>query len=166
MAGNRKIIVAEMAVAAVWTWVALKVVPGWLDLADRSFVETALTVFLAPGLVLAAMVLTVGLHRFLGLDALEGGSFRGQHAAINQRVLINTTEQLVLGVTIWPAAAYHLGDQGPGVLTAMSLSFVVARIFFWIGYHIRPELRAFGFAATFYPTVVLGIWGLVRALGA
>lgn len=160
---DRGLIVVEMGFAAVWTWVVFTKVPGWITVPEGSFTEVAVTAFLGPGLVMAAMVLAVGLHRFLGNDALEGGAFKGPRAAVNQRVLINTTEQLVLGLAIWPSAAVHLGDKGPGVLIAMSLSFVVARLFFWAGYHIKPAMRAFGFAATFYPTVVLGIWGLIRA---
>lgn len=160
---DRALIVVEMAFAAIWTYIVITVVPNWISVPDGAFVEVAVTAFLGPGLLMAAMVLAVGLHRFLGNDALEGGAFKGEHAAINQRVLINTTEQLVLGLAIWPSAAVHLGDRGPGILLAMSLSFVVARLFFWAGYHIKPAMRAFGFAATFYPTVALGIWGLIRA---
>lgn len=161
--GDRTLIIIEMAFAAVWTWVVFTYLPDWVRVPDSSFAEAALTTFLGPGMLMAMMVLTVGLHRFLGNDALEGGRFHGAHAAVNQRVLINSTEQLVLAMAIWPAAALQLGERGPGILAAMGVSFVVARILFWVGYHIRPAMRAFGFAATFYPTVVLGVWGLIRS---
>ena len=36
--------------------------------------------------------------------------------------------------------------------------FVVGRVAFWIGYHQSPLSRAFGFATTFYPTVVVLVW--------
>ncbi|WP_420859307.1 MAPEG family protein [Marivivens marinus] len=163
---DRVIIVVEMGFAALWTAILFTAVPGWLPVPQGPFVETAMLAFLGPGLVLGVMVMAVGLHRFLGNDAPEGGGFHGPRAKINQRVLINSTEQTVLALAIWPAAALQLGERGPEILIAMSCSFVLARLLFWAGYHLRPALRAFGFAATFYPTMALGIWGAVRAMGA
>ncbi len=56
-----------------------------------------------------------------------------------------------------------LGD-GPGVVTCLGIGFAVARLAFWIGYHISPPLRAFGFAATFYPTIIALVWALIARL--
>ena len=156
-------IVIEMAIAAIWTWVVFTRLPGLMTVPDGPLIETVMRAFLLPGLVLAAMVMTVGLHRFIGNDAAEGGRFHGPRAQINQRVLINSTEQTVLALAIWPGAALAIGEQGPAILTAMGLSFVLARLLFWAGYHIRAPLRALGFAATFYPTVAFGIWGVIAA---
>ena len=47
------------------------------------------------------------------------------------------------------------------LVLVMSLAFAIARLLFWIGYHRAPPLRAFGFAATFYPTVAAALWALV-----
>jgi urea transporter len=33
---------------------------------------------------------------------------------------------------------------------------------FWVGYHFNPYLRAFGFGVTFYPTVVVYLWLVLR----
>ncbi len=43
----------------------------------------------------------------------------------------------------------------------MGVGFGVARLAFWIGYHRSAPARAFGFAATFYPTVLATLWALV-----
>ena len=85
---------------------------------------------------------------------------RGSGADIDQRVLTNTTEQLVLGLCVWPAAAVILAGDGPGVIVVLGLNFAFARLLFWGGYHLSPRLRAFGFAASFYPTVLVAGWTL------
>lgn len=160
---DKGMIVIEMALAVIWTWVVFTKGVSWVSVPDGPIYEVAMRAFLLPGLILAAMVMAVGLHRFLGNDAAEGGRFHGHRAQINQRVLINSTEQTVLALAIWPGAALAIGEQGPAILTAMGLSFVLARLLFWAGYHIRAPLRALGFAATFYPTVAFGIWGVIAA---
>ena len=44
-------------------------------------------------------------------------------------------------------------------LTAL---FLLGRVLFWIGYHYNPYLRAFGFGITFYPTVAVFLWLILR----
>lgn len=51
---------------------------------------------------------------------------------------------------------------GAGTVLALGIGFAVARVAFWVGYHMAPPLRAFGFAATFYPTVLAALWVLWR----
>ena len=46
----------------------------------------------------------------------------------------------------------------------LGVAFAVARLAFWAGYHMAPPLRAFGFAATFYPTVLVALWALWRVV--
>ncbi|TDK41424.1 MAPEG family protein [Antarcticimicrobium luteum] len=115
--------------------------------------------FLAPGLVLAAMIGRLAARRFFD-DALIDGAepAPGSAADIDQRVLRNTLEQLALALALWPFAALTLGGA---VAIALGLSFALMRILFWIGYHLSPPLRGLGFAGTFYPTVLAGLWALV-----
>ena len=44
------------------------------------------------------------------------------------------------------------------ILTAL---FLLGRVLFWIGYHY-PYVRAFGFGITFYPTVAVYLWLILR----
>ena len=80
---------------------------------------------------------------------------------IDARVLQNTVEQLVLALCLWPPTAYLLAGDGPGVAVALGIGFCLARLAFWVGYHRAPSLRAFGFAATFYPTVMALAWAVL-----
>ena len=51
-----------------------------------------------------------------------------------------------------------------GTVLALAMSFFIARLLFWVGYHISPPLRGLGFAATFYPTVLAALASIVAAL--
>ena len=114
---------------------------------------------IAPGLVMAVMIGRLAARRFFDDDIIDGATFEpGSAAWIDQRVLANTVEQSVLAVLVWPFVALTLGGQ---VVLAMGFAFAAARLAFWIGYHVSPPLRAFGFAATFYTTVLAGVWSVV-----
>ena len=86
----------------------------------------------------------------------------GSRAEVDQRVLVNTVEQLVLALCLWPPVAYLLSADGPGVVVALGVGFTIARLAFWIGYHLAPPLRGFGFAATFYPTVFATLYAVLQ----
>lgn len=115
--------------------------------------------FLPPGLILAAMIARLSQRRFFDETIIDGQATTGG-AEIDRRVLVNTVEQIVLALCIWPALAVLLGPAGAAVSLVLEFSFVVARIAFWIGYHVSSSARAFGFAATFYPTVFAGVWAI------
>ncbi len=75
--------------------------------------------------------------------------------------LQNTVEQLVLALALWPITGTVLAVDGPGVVVCLGVGFAIARVAFWIGYHLSPPLRAFGFAATFYPTLMAVGWAVL-----
>ncbi|MEM7733306.1 MAG: MAPEG family protein [Pseudomonadota bacterium] len=124
-----------------------------------ALIPTIMTAFFSPGLVMAAMVARVALRRFVEVDTrMEPLSEAGE---MDRRVLQNTVEQLVIAAAIWPAAAVLLGPAGPGVIIALGLGFAVARLLFWVGCHRSPMLRSVGFAATFFPSVLVALWALI-----
>ena len=159
--GKRAMIALSVALGAVWSLALLWAGATLVSIPVFALVPTVLTSFLAPGLVTVFMVGRLAQRRFFDDAIIDGDAFvPGSAADIDQRVLTNTIEQLVLALCIWPAAAVLLGGHGPGVIMCLGLGFAFARIAFWIGYHLSPPLRGFGFAATFYPTVFAGIWVL------
>ena len=149
-----------MSAGLLWGIAVLWIGARLINLPVFSLVPTIMTAFLAPGLVTMAMIGRLAQRRFFDEAAIDGQPFTGP-GAIDQRVLSNTVEQLVLALCVWPAAAVILADDGPGVVAALGLGFAVARLAFWGGYHLSPPMRAFGFAATFYPTVLVALWALV-----
>jgi uncharacterized membrane protein YecN with MAPEG domain len=150
-----------MAAGALW---ALAVVWG-PQRADLAFLPAPIAVpgaFVAPGLVMLAMIGRLAQRRFFDDAIIDGNDFvPGTAAWVDQRVLSNTTEQVVLALLIWPFVALTLGGA---VVLVMGAAFGIARLAFWVGYHRAPQLRAFGFAATFYPTVLAALWSLVAWL--
>ena len=114
---------------------------------------------IGPGLVMIAMIGSLAHRRFFDDSHVDGQAFEtGSPGWVDQQVLNNTVEQAVLAMLIWPFVALTLGGT---VVIWMGTAFAAARVLFWIGYRRAPALRAFGFAATFYTTVLAGIWTLI-----
>jgi hypothetical protein len=158
MIGKRLAILLGMAAGAVW---AVAVV--WLpQRAGLPFIPAPIAVpgaLIAPGLVTGVMIAVLAARRFFDAGLIDGTDFAaGSRAWLDQRVLSNTTEQLVLALVVWPFVASSLGGA---VVLAMGLAFALARLAFWAGYHLWAPLRAFGFAASFYPTVLAAVWSVV-----
>lgn len=150
-----------MALGMLW---ALLLLWGAAEFVKRpvfTLMPTIMTAFFLPGIVMLLMVAKLAQRRFFDEAIIDGEPLSGA-AEIDQRVLRNTVEQLVLALAIWPAAAVILTGDGPGVIICLGLGFFLARVAFWCGYHISPPLRAFGFAATFYPTVLVAFWACWR----
>lgn len=145
-----------------WSVVLLVIAAVFVAIPVFALLPTIMTAFLAPGLVMAAMVARVAQRRYAEGDA-ETGPNRGMLSdagEVDRRVLHNTTEQLVLAAAIWPAAAVLLGSSGPGVIIALGLGFAIARLAYWVGCHRGVILRAFGFSATFFPTLLVALWAV------
>ncbi|WP_397542348.1 MAPEG family protein [Roseovarius salis] len=147
------------AAGLVWALLLLWVAASFVRLPVFTLMPTIMTAFLAPGLVLAAMVLRVALRRTGDRDMLAGGPLHGP-AVADQRALQNTLEQLVLALCIWPAAAVMLGGAGPGVIVTLGGGFALTRLVYWVGCHRASHLRILGFSAGFWPTVLVALWAL------
>jgi MAPEG family len=155
---KRQVIAVSMVAGVLW---ALAIVWG-SQAANLPFLMPQLALpaaFFGPGLVTIAMIGRLAQRRFFDYAIIDGQDFvQGSSGWIDQKVLSNTIEQLVLALVIWPFVASSLGGL---IVLIMGFAFVIARLLFWIGYHISPPMRGFGFAATFYPTVLAAIWSVL-----
>jgi hypothetical protein len=113
-----------------------------------------------PALLFFAMVVVVGNARFLSeaIDPTLGKE--SQKMVVDGRVADNTLQQLVLFLVGTSALAVTLPLHRITIVAAVSITFVIVRIAFWIGYRIKPVYRAFGFASTAYMNIAM----LVAAL--
>ncbi|MFK7752930.1 MAG: MAPEG family protein [Sedimentitalea sp.] len=102
--------------------------------------------FMAPGLVLAAMV---------------ARCWASDHAT-DRDVLRNTITQAVLAFLIWPFVALTLGGA---ITVVMGFAFALSCAIYWLGAHVGAPLRQFGFAATFFTTVLAAVWSVVAWMG-
>lgn len=157
---RRLLILGGMAAGLVWAVALVAVARGAPFIPAPVALPTA---FILPGLVLIAMIGRLAARRFFDDALIDGQPFApGTGAARDQAILTNSIEQLVLALVIWPFVANSLGGA---VVLALGVSFAVARLLFWVGYHISPPLRALGFAGTFYPTVVAALWSGAAWMG-
>lgn len=154
---KRALILAGMVLGAVWA-AAFVLLPLQQDL---PFVPPALALplaFLIPGGVMALMVASLAARRFFDADLIDGQPAQeNSAAAIDQRVLTNTVEQMVLALLVWPFIGFSLGGVS---IIALGIGMAVARLLFWLGYHLWSPLRAFGFAASFFPTLFGAFWAV------
>ncbi|MEQ8256931.1 MAG: MAPEG family protein [Roseovarius confluentis] len=154
---KRPKILVGMAAGLVWA-VAVLWIGRQIPVPMAMMQPTLMGAAFGPGVVLVLMIGRLAQRRFFDDDTIDGQPLTGG-AAIDARVLQNTVEQVVLALCIWPLVGFFLGA---GTVLALGIGFAVARVAFWVGYHVAPPLRAFGFAATFYPTVLAALWVLWR----
>ncbi|MGA9603705.1 MAG: MAPEG family protein [Methyloceanibacter sp.] len=81
---------------------------------------------------------------------------------INTRFILNTFEQFILYFIGNAGLAIYCPPQEARTLIILTALFLLGRVMFWVGYHFNPYLRAFGFGVTFYPTVVVYLWLILR----
>lgn len=158
---KRVLIALGMVLGMAWS-VAIVVLPLQMGL---PFVPPAFALPIAlalPGVAMAMMIAVLAMRRFFDPDMIDGQALRpGSRGAIDQAVLRNTSEQLLLALLIWPLIGYGLGGVS---LIVLGAGLLLARLLFWLGYHLAPPLRAFGFAASFYPTIFGLFWAVWEVL--
>lgn len=165
LSAEQRRVVIQIAAAIVYTVVVM-----WVG-ATQFAVDPAVTNnrlpfvlgwLLLPGLCLLAAIARVGMSRFNDSATFDGSPPpTGSPADIDRRFLQNTLEQVVLAAIGWIVLALALPSFHLGVIPAMAVSFVFARLCFWIGYRRSGAARAFGFAATFLPTAASYAWTLL-----
>ncbi|PVB61254.1 hypothetical protein DCO57_13020 [Labrenzia sp. 011] len=139
--------------AAAWlipeTWLPADTASARMALAARS------TLFAAFWLL--ATIGILARHRFFTPADIDGSGLTTgtDMARIYQAVLQNTLEQTVLAGFVYASFAALAPDRMLGALPVAAVLFWLGRALFWHGYAKGAGARAFGFALTFYPTVML-----------
>jgi uncharacterized membrane protein YecN with MAPEG domain len=152
-----------MAGAAAIGIVAL-VTAGWFDpghdLPER--LRALAMALVVPGLWSAAAIGNVARSRFFSARSIDGGD-ADPAVAQGRAIAQNTLEQAVLAVIAY-AALTIATDRSTFALAVLATCFTVGRFGFWAGYRRGAAARAFGFALTFYPTVLALLAALVLAI--
>jgi len=96
------------------------------------------------------MVVAVGNARFLGeaIDPTLGKE--DPKMVVDGRVADNTLQQFILFLVGMLGLAVTLPADRLSLLPAVSITFVVFRLIFWVGYRINPLYRAPGFSSIVY----------------
>lgn len=148
----------------VWGFSQLILPPAIPDTAaDR--IAYALRWAIPPALLFFVMVGAVGNARFKSeaIDPTLGKE--SQKMIVDGRVADNTLQQLVLFLVGMLGLAVTLPAHRLNIVAAVSITFVIVRTAFWIGYRIKPVYRAFGFSSTAYMNLgmlVASLWLWLR----
>lgn len=136
--------------------------PDYWSVADRlALMIQCSIVSLVPAIAAIAVVATQRLNP----DMWIGQEVKRYSALdINNRFILNTVEQFILFVVGLSGIALFAPFQEAHSIPVLTSLFLLGRALFWYGYHKNPYLRAFGFGITFYPTIGVYIWLLIRML--
>lgn len=115
------------------------------------------TCMLAPAVALALSIARLARHRFFSAQDIDGSAFTNatETARILQALIQNTLEQTALAVAVYVAWSTLAPAYFLPALPAAAIMFLAGRLLFFAGYAGGAVARSFGFALTFYPTVVL-----------
>jgi len=120
------------------------------------------TEVLAISIILPVLCLIISIgrlakFRFFSPDDIDGSALSkgSEDAAILQSKLQNTLEQCVIAVMVYTAWCFLMPVSFLSAIPLSSMLFAVGRVLFFNGYKNGAASRAFGFALTFYSTLVL-----------
>lgn len=137
---------------------------GWFDpghaLSER--LRVLAVALVVPGLWSAAAIGNVARIRFFSPLSIDGGD-ADPAVAQGRAVAQNTLEQAVLAAIAY-AALTLATDRSAFPVAALAICFTVGRVGFWMGYRRGAAARAFGFALTFYPSVLALLAALLLAI--
>jgi len=104
---------------------------------------------------LAAAIANVARLRFFSPQDMDGSgmSEATDKVRIGNAVLQNTLEQATLAIPVHLALAALL-PRPAALIMVLVVLFSIGRALFWIGYRKGAAARAFGFALTFYPSLL------------
>ena len=125
------------------------------DLTSRAII--AAWSILAPAATLMICVARLAKHRFFTPEDIDGSALTSgtERARFLQALLQNTLEQACIAVPIYVATSFVVPARLLGVVPAAAVLFVIGRALFFAGYAQGASSRAYGFALTFYPTVLM-----------
>lgn len=113
-------------------------------------------------LPLLISIIAVGNNRFFtnGIDPTL--HLEDTKTQINGRVVENNLQQYALFYAGTLGLSVNLTADQMRIIPAAAITFILARIAFWIGYRYHPLYRAFGMAATGYLNLGLIVFAIYR----
>jgi uncharacterized membrane protein YecN with MAPEG domain len=152
-----------VALAMAGALVSAVVVLGFAAIADRAGAPTpflarlqfAIRVDLFVIVWLATAIANVARLRFFSEQDIAGSSAEAGSTEVREAgaILQNTLEQVGLAIVthLIVAASFSRSVRTLGALVCL---FAIGRLLFWLGYKHGARARAFGFALTFYPSIL------------
>ena len=149
-----------MALAAAVTALVLASPPQWFGVSLEAQVHARMVTAVRAAAItmmwLLAAVANVARGRFMSPADIDGSGFAPASPQLRFSVAMvqNTLEQVVLAAVLYLALARLGRPDEAALIPQLAALFCLGRLVFWMGYRHGAPWRAFGFAVTFYPTVV------------
>lgn len=136
---------------------------GWRATAGIDAGSAQALVMLVPAVVVFGLSLAVALGRFVTrtFDPL-GDAATGRYLPVTQRALTNSLEQGIVFLAAGTVLVRAEAAWTPAVAAGLALTFLIARIVFWLGYLRSTFGRAPGMAAT----MLVNAAGVILAVAA
>ena len=132
--------------------------PSWFFLINNKSTNSTISIVASimcyPAILLIALVLNIGMRRFAGDENIRDGG-RSNLLKVHQSLLSNTMEQTLIFLLFMVFFSFALPIQHIYMIYVTTFLFIIGRVAFIIGYLVFPIYRAFGFAVTMLPCVVL-----------
>lgn len=123
---------------------------------------------LASSILIAAIplffcVARLARHRFFTPEDINGSALTEgtARARLLQALLQNTLEQLTLALATYAGCAFIFPPRYLAAVPASAALFLIGRALFFAGYSKGAASRAFGFALTFYPSLLMAAAAIV-----
>lgn len=119
--------------------------------------------FAAPFLLLSAIpqvlgIVSIASYRFFNQNVIDGSNPESdQSLQLKRAYLQNTTEQTLLAWPIYGVLTIVLPLDWIILVAVLPVWFVICRALFSMGYKRGVGARSFGFAGTFYATLIGGL---------
>lgn len=104
---------------------------------------------------LAVAIANVARLRFFSARDIAGSSAEAgsDRVRVARAILQNTVEQVGLAIATHMIVVATF-DRSDAMIVALACLFAIGRLLFWAGYKYGARGRAFGFALTFYPSLL------------
>lgn len=121
-----------------------------------------------PTLFFIASIVRLAIFRFFSPEDIDGSALTAgsREAKLLQGLLQNTLEQFIIAIGVYAAWCLLMPMSWLSTIPLASLLFAIGRIGFFKGYRKGAPSSSFGFALTFYPTVLLLLVLLVYRLAS
>lgn len=129
-------------------------------------IQLGLICALVPALFLTIAIGRLAKHRFFYKEDIDARATKTgtQQASVLQAIIQNTLEQFSIATLVYIAWAVLMPSHWLNVIPLAATAFAIGRILFFMNYRKGAAARAFGFAITFYPSVLMLITLLVYSV--
>jgi len=126
-----------------------------ISLTDKlKLFSKVITIF---AIFLGSVIAIIARYRFFTSSVISGSGLTKSTPVLNilSSILQNTLEQTIFATLVYFAWIMIVPPTWLSIIPIMSITFIIGRILFAIRYKNGAIARSFGFALTFYPTMLM-----------